>query len=199
MRRRPPRSTRTDTLFPYTTLVRAACSPGGGDPAGGPGGGVEAGGAAITAPRSHCRSGTKSAEAAAGAQGRTPVPACDNGGDTAGRSGLLRRRALHQLGDGGVDGAQAHGLSALRTPGARPHVPGHDVEMGPARGWADEVLQEQRGDDRPGIGAARDVVEVRDLAVETLAVGLRSEEHTSELQSLMRISYAVFCLKTKNT
>src|SRR3546814_1826354 len=27
----------------------------------------------------------------------------------------------------------------------------------------------------------------------------RSEEHTSELQSLMRISYAVFCLKTQNT
>src|SRR3546814_3926794 len=32
------------------------------------------------------------------------------------------------------------------------------------------------------------------LAVERLA---RSEEHTSELQSLMRISYAVFCLKKK--
>src|SRR3546814_19222268 len=33
------------------------------------------------------------------------------------------------------------------------------------------------------------------------AIALRSEEHTSELQSLMRISYAVFCLKkkTKNT
>src|SRR3546814_9180951 len=29
------------------------------------------------------------------------------------------------------------------------------------------------------------------------AVALRSEEHTSELQSLMRISYAVFCLKKK--
>src|SRR3546814_2032333 len=29
------------------------------------------------------------------------------------------------------------------------------------------------------------------------ATGLRSEEHTSELQSLMRISYAVFCLKKK--
>src|SRR3546814_2496067 len=28
-------------------------------------------------------------------------------------------------------------------------------------------------------------------------LGSRSEEHTSELQSLMRISYAVFCLKTK--
>src|SRR3546814_7772123 len=30
-------------------------------------------------------------------------------------------------------------------------------------------------------------------------VGTRSEEHTSELQSLLRISYAVFCLKQKNT
>src|SRR3546814_8938379 len=29
-------------------------------------------------------------------------------------------------------------------------------------------------------------------------LGQRSEEHTSELQSLMRISYAVFCLKKKN-
>src|SRR3546814_4591392 len=34
----------------------------------------------------------------------------------------------------------------------------------------------------------------------TLAsVAVRSEEHTSELQSLMRISYAVFCLNTKTT
>src|SRR3546814_2827764 len=31
-----------------------------------------------------------------------------------------------------------------------------------------------------------------------VAVKPRSEEHTSELQSLMRISYAVFCLKKKN-
>src|SRR3546814_6125270 len=31
-----------------------------------------------------------------------------------------------------------------------------------------------------------------------LNIALRSEEHTSELQSLMRISYAVFCLKKKN-
>src|SRR3546814_10104209 len=30
-------------------------------------------------------------------------------------------------------------------------------------------------------------------------VNVRSEEHTSELQSLMRLSYAVFCLKTKKT
>src|SRR3546814_1257525 len=31
-----------------------------------------------------------------------------------------------------------------------------------------------------------------------VVLDLRSEEHTSELQSLMRISYAVFCLKKKN-
>src|SRR3546814_3414933 len=37
------------------------------------------------------------------------------------------------------------------------------------------------------------------LLAETLArmLNVRSEEHTSELQSLMRISYAVFCLKKK--
>src|SRR3546814_9045208 len=32
----------------------------------------------------------------------------------------------------------------------------------------------------------------------TIVMEARSEEHTSELQSLMRISYAVFCLKKKN-
>src|SRR3546814_4471298 len=32
-----------------------------------------------------------------------------------------------------------------------------------------------------------------------LGTGVRSEEHTSELQSLMRISYAVFCLKKKKS
>src|SRR3546814_4128310 len=39
----------------------------------------------------------------------------------------------------------------------------------------------------------------REAAPSDPAAGaLRSEEHTSELQSLMRISYAVFCLKKKN-
>src|SRR3546814_7516870 len=60
------------------------------------------------------------------------------------------------------------------------------------------------GDARDGIGAAGtgggdDAAGLAGLA--RVAVGgmrrrlLRSEEHTSELQSLMRISYAVFCLK----
>src|SRR3546814_10479514 len=37
-----------------------------------------------------------------------------------------------------------------------------------------------------------------DVADSCASAGNRSEEHTSELQSLMRISYAVFCLKKKN-
>src|SRR3546814_5573693 len=47
----------------------------------------------------------------------------------------------------------------------------------------------------------RDVVAGGDLEVAELPSQIaqsRSEEHTSELQSLMRISYAVFCLKKKN-
>src|SRR3546814_8510134 len=39
----------------------------------------------------------------------------------------------------------------------------------------------------------------RSAAIVARGVPGRSEEHTSELQSLMRISYAVFCLKKKNT
>src|SRR3546814_1272119 len=38
-----------------------------------------------------------------------------------------------------------------------------------------------------------------DWGLESYRIGVRSEEHTSELQSLMRISYAVFCLKKKKT
>src|SRR3546814_5050307 len=38
-----------------------------------------------------------------------------------------------------------------------------------------------------------------EAALNAAEVATRSEEHTSELQSLMRISYAVFCLKKKKT
>src|SRR3546814_1251780 len=48
-----------------------------------------------------------------------------------------------------------------------------------------------------GVLVRKDVVEVDALVIiEQRGIG-RSEEHTSELQSLMRISYAVFCLKKK--
>src|SRR3546814_6762326 len=46
---------------------------------------------------------------------------------------------------------------------------------------------------------SRGLVEGDELTKSMLTFDERSEEHTSELQSLMRISYAVFCLKKKNT
>src|SRR3546814_5873084 len=46
------------------------------------------------------------------------------------------------------------------------------------------------------IAMAGDQIEIG--AASFLMIHNRSEEHTSELQSLMRISYAVFCLKKKN-
>src|SRR3546814_8853820 len=61
--------------------------------------------------------------------------------------------------------------------------------------WENEALLAQRE-----LGAGKfDIVypSVSILAEPPVAVVDRSEEHTSELQSLMRISYAVFCLKTK--
>src|SRR3546814_1515944 len=48
--------------------------------------------------------------------------------------------------------------------------------------------------DPAGLDLADDAMTLADA----LVYDARSEEHTSELQSLMRISYAVFCLKTKN-
>src|SRR3546814_1812324 len=41
-------------------------------------------------------------------------------------------------------------------------------------------------------------LDLRSAGLPLSTPGPRSEEHTSELQSLMRISYAVFCLKKKN-
>src|SRR3546814_1818425 len=44
-----------------------------------------------------------------------------------------------------------------------------------------------------------EVSQVQRWPIRNSPLGARSEEHTSELQSLMRISYAVFCLNKKNT
>src|SRR3546814_8314115 len=95
------------------------------------------------------------------------------------------------------------------------------IRLGWRRQWArsnggfvplplDRILQHERRDEKrhqnhaPGIpesgigvaGLGDD--EARDQRQETAELAGRSEEHTSELQSLMRISYAVFCLKKKN-
>src|SRR3546814_1254038 len=63
------------------------------------------------------------------------------------------------------------------------------------------VLDHEAGRGTGGVPVA---VEVPGMPDRVAAAVVRSEEHTSELQSLMRISYAVFCLKkkkntTKNT
>src|SRR3546814_10468218 len=62
-----------------------------------------------------------------------------------------------------------------------------------------DIIKLAGASDDPRVGRVNTV----NIGVDIAAVGLhrrrdrRSEEHTSELQSLMRISYAVFCLKQK--
>src|SRR3546814_10074501 len=78
---------------------------------------------------------------------------------------------------------------------------------GPARppGWLGKLSLEERfeflgkgGFNLPPLSFTAGMPE-RLLSEHGLAWHQRSEEHTSELQSLMRISYAVFCLKKKTT
>src|SRR3546814_9434330 len=62
--------------------------------------------------------------------------------------------------------------------------------------FADSYL---RGETPIPCVSCNQTVKFRDLLATARDLGAdRSEEHTSELQSLMRISYAVFCLKKKN-
>src|SRR3546814_3579519 len=79
-----------------------------------------------------------------------------------------------------ADADAAEFISDMRFGGTKAVMPG---------GAASDLHLDLHG------GQVELVVEDGDVA----AVALRSEEHTSELQSLMRISYAVFCLKKKNT
>src|SRR3546814_2258561 len=85
------------------------------------------------------------------------------------------------------------------------------VEGGDARGFLSAVLQgvKAQRDNRGGaVGAMNtkyaallaELVVVERMGRQHVVPGAgRSEEHTSELQSLMRISYAVFCLQKKKT
>src|SRR3546814_7810969 len=109
MIRRPPRSTRTDTLFPYTTLFRSAVGMG------------------------------------------------------------------HHLVGALGGGVEAHGVADA-------------LAFGERHGLVGAI-------DRAGGGI--DQMRHLELAAAFQDIGERSEEHTSELQSLMRSSYAVFCLKQK--
>src|SRR3546814_7009679 len=55
-----------------------------------------------------------------------------------------------------------------------------------------------RRQDNPVVGPVDHRLAHRSAPGRNILTPRRSEEHTSELQSLMRISYAVFCLKKKN-
>src|SRR3546814_8091443 len=80
------------------------------------------------------------------------------------------------------------------------HVLRHD-EAGQSVRPLREAERSQHDDGAAGVAAVRvaAMVVIRGDVLADRAIAGRSEEHTSELQSLMRISYAVFCLKTKNS
>src|SRR3546814_5796443 len=86
-----------------------------------------------------------------------------------------------------------------------PRQCGDGEEFGHAADLDDAGLRKGQRWDHPGEFHRRaGILAGRECNAETAeleqgVVALRSEEHTSELQSLMRISYAVLCLKQQNT
>src|SRR3546814_4941449 len=94
-----------------------------------------------------------------------------------------------------------HQLALTRLPGVGPVLARKLLEH---YGHAEAVFRESEKDllALPGFGKriARSFgPSVVFTALKEAEAELRSEEHTSELQSLMRNSYAVFCLKTNNS
>src|SRR3546814_2855464 len=81
---------------------------------------------------------------------------------------------------------------AIRWTGPRIREPGR--EWAPSGQFRWDPVRRSVHRRRSGCGQAS-----WDLPARKSAHPCRSEEHTSELQSLMRISYAVFCLKKKTT
>src|SRR3546814_4882440 len=122
-------------------------------------------------------------------------------------SDLLVGQQAHLRQVVGVRAQAQRALVRQRGDDGRPQARGHHEAA-----QAVEELRDARVGDRLGLagGEVVEVFEARravvDLALlhrvgldHLLVSAIRSEEHTSELQSLMRISYAVFCLKKKKT
>src|SRR3546814_1601187 len=86
-----------------------------------------------------------------------------------------------------------HSREAAGVAGARDWLSGKRIRAAHIR-WKEDIRRWHPGQewilDAGGFG-------VFDPGINALSIMTRSEEHTSELQSLMRISYAVFCLKNK--
>src|SRR3546814_10651326 len=100
-----------------------------------------------------------------------------------------------------VDRRQIHDVGGQPR---QPDLPGADQELGETASGQDHQARSDRRNGRRA-GQARDAADAlhepagrgRDGAQSGIGERHRSEEHTSELQSLMRISYAVLCLKNK--
>src|SRR3546814_6399754 len=99
----------------------------------------------------------------------------------------------------------AEGSGARRRAG-RGHAPDLPAQRGgrgsparPARCVLEPCPQRVPGDDRSRLRGGAMSMTDDDVVVRRQVVVDRSEEHTSELQSLMRISYSVFWLKKKRT
>src|SRR3546814_7945934 len=166
MIRRPPRSTRTDTLFPYTTLFRS-CTRGG--PACAP---------SAPAPR-------PAATGAAGCRSCRGLPALEI------RYGALSLRRPagahphaggHRLGAPGVDDLQEADVGSVWA------------HQRPGEGSIERVARHRLADPAPRVDHSpgadlHELVQVLRRVRVVLARRHRSGEHTSELQSLMRISY----------
>src|SRR3546814_9645022 len=105
---------------------------------------------------------------------------------------VLQRKARAQHHAAAVAGAGMGGrrrkIGTARTAGRKDH--GVRAEA------VDSAVFHAERDHALALAILHDQVEREILDVEVGVI--RSEEHTSELQSLMRKSYAVFCLKTKN-
>src|SRR3546814_9949307 len=106
---------------------------------------------------------------------------------------------------GGVDGRAAPDAQARRGIAIAGDIMGRPFGVEQPRELLDEVRigafdREAHAGLRADAAIDREMAEPRpcgDDLVERGGIGVRSEEHTSELQSLVRISYAVFCLKKK--
>src|SRR3546814_143289 len=179
MLRRPPRLTRTDTLFPYTTRFRSVLLRPKNVPA-----------QPVAAPTHLRRQKVHTKRPLAGAGCGRGTPQCA-GAVPAPGSRLRPRR----------DRAGALVLPVLRCAGAAALRLQKDGRR--AVPWPFHERAGRRASVGARPGRARLSARVRRQArpgAPPFLPGLparRSEEHTSELQSLMRISYAVFCLKKK--
>src|SRR3546814_9200541 len=106
------------------------------------------------------------------------------------------------FGDADIEGARGKDLRQLVDAGAVRHGGGNPDDPVVEPRFLDERFSEnariaRRIRLRLRLRAGDDVELVDAVILVGCGLGRRSEEHTSELQSLMRISYAVFCLKKK--